>query len=210
VFVRKVWVDGTGDLIGVWNPGPALSANLAALLPAAAPELGHRRYGACERGGGPLQYVVARNDHVPQEGLINEKDDEEIELGNPPIEEIAYKRRSGGDDDRSARGRGLRRPDLTHRVLTPAAPIGRIDRFIGPVFSHSQPGVNGAFFELQPESLEGFAGPGRIPAALVEGRRIFTRVVRAPLAARFANAPDVAGISEVGESLEKFRIRALE
>ena len=89
VFVRKVWVDGKGDLLSVWNPGPALSANLAALLPAAASELGRRRYGSCKSGGGALQDVVARNDHVPQEDLIHEEDDEEIALGDPPIDDVA-------------------------------------------------------------------------------------------------------------------------
>ena len=39
-------------------------------------------------------------------------------------------------------------------------------------------------------------------------RRIFARF--APSAVRLTDASDVTGISEVGESLEKFRIRALE
>jgi hypothetical protein len=64
IFVRKVLVDAKGDLLSVWNPAPAFSANLAALLPAAASGLGRRRYGAC-KSGGALQYVVARNDYVP-------------------------------------------------------------------------------------------------------------------------------------------------
>ena len=44
----------------------------------------------------------------------------------------------------------------------------------------------------------------QLAASEVESHR------RASLAARFANAPDVTGISEVGESLEKLQKRALE
>ena len=64
-----------------------------------------------------LQYVVARNDHVPQEGFTNKKDDEEIELGNPPIEEIADKRRSAT----TAIGLRPRRARTRRRPYSPAA-----------------------------------------------------------------------------------------
>jgi hypothetical protein len=73
----------------------------------------------------------------------------------------------------------------------------------------SPPGTDASVLALQPKDLERLAGLRRIPAALeVVERWIFARF--APLAARLANAPDVTEINEVGESLEKFRVRALE